>query len=1061
MLSSNSYDILNDLCNQCNSLNCACNYDSCIIHNSTSSFTSEDSKIVNEQSSGHCVKATRRKHTLNSSFVGQQVINNNISSNVNDQLQSVNDIISSHSSNSDFLNFELTAKGFNFAHLNVQGLCGQNMSKFSQLKTMLNNPINSSLHLIGLSETKLKEHKSTNFFRIDGFQMPFRNDNISNGGGGIMVYVKNGINAKRRADLETNDIQCVWLEITPERGKTFLVGNMYRPPHSRIEFNDRFENFIDHVMSEDKEIILMGDFNKNLINEEMEPEWINFTTSLGLSQLVKNPTRTTETSSSLIDHIYTNCEENISRVHVGKFSISDHFAIFGNRKLNVQIKNKEHHAITYRSFRHFDENLFCKDLSEVPWEIIATFDDVDDMVQTWNRLFLEIVDKHAPIKQHRIKRNHQPEWLTSEILDLMKERDNYKINGKMNEYRLLRNKLTTMIDKAKKEMYQNKIEEGQNDPKTIWKIFQQFGASSKKGSAENILGIKHGEQVITHEKLIADHFNEFFINVASDLKQPLKPSNFEKLNSFIDSKITNDVSFQIPQINCSFVTNFLLSLDGTKSTGLDCIGPRLLKLAPNILSPSIMFIINKSITSGIFPCVWKHAKVKPLYKSGAKDDVNNYRPISILPTLSKIIEKWTHVKLMSYLNQHQLLTQKQSGFRSGHSTETALTHMTDNWLHAINDGNIVGCILVDFRKAFDLVDHRLLIQKLKHYKVNDLSLSWFDSYLNRTQQVTVNTSQSKAESIRSGVPQGSILGPLLFLIFINDLPLCLKDAVRSVDLYADDTTLYEIGFDKDILENNLQHALNLLNSWCLENGMIINIDKTKLMLISSRQKRQNMKDTNLTLAYENVDLRVTSCEKVLGVHIDDNLTWTSHFQHVSKKISTYLWLLSQIRSYLPIRHRMTFYNAYIKPHLEYCCVIWGNSFNSNMYRIEKLQRRACKLILGKDYTSLEEARMQLNMLSFEELIFINKAKVMFKVTHGLSPIYITEMFQIKGSTNDDTMTLRSDSNKNFKTPKPKLNMFKNSLSYSGALIWNSIPVDIRNSSTVDSFVNKCLKWMKE
>ena len=221
-----------------------------------------------------------------------------------------------------------------------------------------------------------------------------------------MVYVKNGINAKRRADLETNDIQCVWLEITPERGKTFLVGNMYRPPHSRIEFNDRFENFIDHVMSEDKEIILMGDFNKNLINEEMEPEWINFTTSLGLSQLVKNPTRTTETSSSLIDHIYTNCEENISRVHVGKFSISDHFAIFGNRKLNVQIKNKEHHAITYRSFRHFDENLFCKDLSEVPWEIIATFDDVDDMVQTWNRLFLEIVDKHAPIKQHRIKRNH-------------------------------------------------------------------------------------------------------------------------------------------------------------------------------------------------------------------------------------------------------------------------------------------------------------------------------------------------------------------------------------------------------------------------------------------------------------------------------------------------------------------------------------------------------------------------------------------------------------------------------------------------------------------------------
>ena len=270
-----------------------------------------------------------------------------------------------------------------------------------------------------------------------------------------------------------------------------------------------------------------------------------------------------------------------------------------------------------------------------------------------------------------------------------------------------------MIDKAKKEMYQTKIEEGQNDPKTIWKIFQQFGASSTKGSAENILGIKHVEQVITHEKLTDDHFNEFFINVASDLKQPLKPSNFEKLNSFIDSKITNDVSFQIPQINCSFVTNFLLSLDGTKSTGLDCIVLRLLKLAPNILSPSIMFIINKNITSGFFSSVWKHAKVKHCTSQGLK--TKSITTISILSTLSKIIEKWTHVKLMSYLNQHQLLTQKQSGFRSGHSTETALTHMTDNWLHAINDGNIVGCIFVDFRKAiffYSKIQHKTFDNKI-------------------------------------------------------------------------------------------------------------------------------------------------------------------------------------------------------------------------------------------------------------------------------------------------------------------------------------------------------------
>ena len=295
--------------------------------------------------------------------------------------------------------------------------------------------------------------------------------------------------------------------------------------------------------------------------------------------------------------------------------------------------------------------------------------------------------------------------------------------------------------------------------------------------------------------------------------------------------------------------------------------------------------------------------------------------------------------------------------------------MTDAWLQAINDGKIVGCVLVDFRKAFDLVDQKLLLQKLKQYKTNDLSLPWFESYLsNRTQQVNINTNQSKTENVLCGVPQGSILGPMLFLIFINDLPLFLGDAIQYVHLYADDTTLYDIGLDKDMLENNLQHALNLLKKWHLENGMIINISKTKLMLISSQQ---NMQDDNLTLVYDDFDLQLTRCEKVLGIHIDENLTWTNHFQHVSKKISSYLWLLFQIKSYLPLKQRVLFNNAYIKPHFEYCCVIWGNSFNSNVHKIKKIQKRACKLILGNDYTSLDDARKQLNMLSFKELIFIN------------------------------------------------------------------------------------------
>ena len=274
-----------------------------------------------------------------------------------------------------------------------------------------------------------------------------------------------------------------------------------------------FEKFINGVLREEKEVILMGDFNKNLINEETDTEWSNLPTTLGLSQLVSSPTRITKTLSTLIDHLYTNLDENISRVHVCKLTLSDHYAIFGNRKLNSYVHNKEHHTITYRSIKYFDEYSFVKDLSEAPWKMVAAFDDVNDMVQTWNCLFLEIINKHAPIRNYRIKRKHQPEWLTSEILDCMKERDKFKINGKMDEYRTLRNKISSMIANAKNEMYQNKLEEGQNDPRTIWKIFRQFGACNKKGPTESYLGIKVNENFVTNEQVVADLFNEFFVNV--------------------------------------------------------------------------------------------------------------------------------------------------------------------------------------------------------------------------------------------------------------------------------------------------------------------------------------------------------------------------------------------------------------------------------------------------------------------------------------------------------------------------------------------------------------------
>lgn len=368
--------------------------------------------------------------------------------------------------------------------------------------------------------------------------------------------------------------------------------------------------------------------------------------------------------------------------------------------------------------------------------------------------------------------------------------------------------------------------------------------------------------------------------------------------------------------------------------------------------------------------------------------------------------------------------------------------------------------MIDFKKAFDMVDHRILLKKLSMYKCSDNTMSWFHSYLSdRSQIVSINGKHSEKEKVSCGVPQGSILGPLLFLVFINDLPLALQSFVSSTDLYADDTTFYDIQTDKSLLSNNLQSALHLLQDWCKENGMLLNTDKTKVMFLTSRQKRATLSDKGLTLIYDGVNLELSSNEKVLGINIDENLIWNTHFAYVSKKVSSNLWLLSKIKIYLSLEHRLLFYNAYIKPHFDYCSIIWGSSTNSNINNINKLQRRACKCILGNEYTRLDEARDRLKILSFDETVFLQKAKIMFKIANNIAPEYLADLFQMR-NVNDSCSILRSVTHRNFLVPKPNINLFKDSLSYSGAVIWNSVPLEIKNSQSVNTFVTKCVAWMK-
>ena len=244
--------------------------------------------------------------------------------------------------------------------------------------------------------------------------------------------------------------------------------------------------------------------------------------------------------------------------------------------------------------------------------------------------------------------------------------------------------------------------------------------------------------------------------------------------------------------------------------------------------------------------------------------------------------------------------------------------------------------------------------------------------------------------------------------------------------------------------------------------MVLNTLKTKVMLITNRQKRINLFESALSLTYNDIDIKMTTSDKILGVHVDENLSWNDHYQHVSKKVSSYLWLLSKIKTYLPQEHRLLYYNSYIKPQFDYCSIIWSNSSNFNINKINKLQRRACKLILLNDYHSLNESLEQLNILSFDQGVFLNKAKIMYKIYNNLAPSYLHEMFQMRAVNLESTLSnLRSVANKHYILPQAKCNIFKGSLSFSGVLVWNSIPLDIKNSTSLKMFSKRCSEWNKQ
>ena len=553
--------------------------------------------------------------------------------------------------------------------------------------------------------------------------------------------------------------------------------------------------------------------------------------------------------------------------------------------------------------------------------------------------------KHMPYKLVKFKKHKHKhsQWITNGILKSIKYRDNLhnqlkRLNPTSIEHVIKTSNLKTYnsilkrsIRAAKLSYYEQLFNSYKNDARKTWKTINEIlHRSIKKRSLPEYF--KNRDNKITDNVEIANYFNSFFTNIGKDLANKIKDDSNNNYSYYLTRNSENRLQFQ--ETNEESILKIIDNFPAKSSSGCDGITLKQLKYLKYVLINPLTILINQILNTGIFPDKMKIAKVIPIFKNEDQTSFCKYRPISLLPVISKVIEKVIYNQMYSFFTKHQLFNDNQYGFRSGHSTEHAILEVIDRTIPALDSNETPINIFLDLSKAFDTLDHSILLGKLQFYGMDADALKLMESYLkNRKQYVIYNDSISETLPNTTGVPQGSILGPLLFLIYINDLPNSCE--TFKYIMYADETTLFttiqlsNTCPTKDI-EYNLNSDLNKINEWLKINKLSLNVKKSKYIIHKLGNKQVN----NLLLKIDETVIERVQHFNLLGITLQENLSWDVHIKNISIKCSKLIGILNKLKRFLPLNIKVTLYNALMLPYINYCLMVWGFSCN----RIIKLQK---------------------------------------------------------------------------------------------------------------------------
>ena len=923
--------------------------------------------------------------------------------------------------NEDFFAQQNIANSLFIISCNIQSL----NSKFNKLTEMIDS-FNSKFKIpdvIGLQETFLSLNSPPP--PVKGYH-PFIHSCRSNSkGGGVGLFINENYSFSRNENLSLFIERCfesIACDIFIQN-KRLTVISIYKPPSSpslsNSDLSNAFFTNLHNLLSKaPSNTFVLLDSNINLsVDCNDSNTYLDLINSRGFINAIQLPTRITLTSCTSIDQILFNSPNLSGTSGTLAIDLSDHLPTFINCNL-WSSPTKINNSKLKRFFTENNMNLFVNYLQNVNWNGVLNATSTESALELFNDIWVSLFDQCFPLRKSFINRRTQKinDFFTNGLLvsrsrkltlynKFLKSRN---LEDK-NIYIAYRNCYNKTVKQAKKLFLNQKIDKNCN-PKNAWQFLSEaIGRSNKSNSS--ISSILLDNNLITNPTEIANSFNDFFSSIATDIVNDIPPTSSHFLSYIPDYHHDN---FSFEQVDNNKVLEIINSLESKSTLDIDGFNTILIKRASQQILIPLVHIINLSLYEGHFPESLKKSRVVPIFKQGDHKDMNNYRPISCLSSFSKIFEKVAYQQLFSYLEANNILNNLQFGFQKGKSTIHALTHIMNFIAEAFNNNKFVVAIFLDYKKAFDLVNNDILIEKLKKMGIRGSCLNWFRSYLsNRKMKTMVNNHlASSFKLINRSVPQGSILGPLLFLIYINDMPSCTN--LLSV-LFADDTTALTSGDDINLVGPLVNNELQKISMWLKSNELSINAAKTKVMIFSNKRPIPDFRfvlNNNDPNSFQNPSFiheieRLKSSSKtpffkMLGVYFDESLSFNYHCKKVNSKISSALFMISRAKHLLSENSLKRLYYAIIHPHLLYCLPIYSFTSKKNISTLFKKQKQAIRVINKAKYNSHTEPLFhKCDILPLNDLIIQQKLVFMHPLAHNYSLVSFRNFSKLSNVQNHE------------------------------------------------------------